>query len=227
MMWIIGGTFEAVEFVKRIRGKKEYIVTAATVSEREFLQDKNLIIGRMDEKAMGKFIRQYSVDLVLDMSHPYAVEVTKNAQEACQNCNVRYKRYERPKVKCDYEKCIYVNSINACMDYLKDIGKIEGSVFFTTGSKNIKDFEEVRGNNRFVYRVLPALESIKICNENKIKMKDIIAALGPFSEDINTALFKEYDAKIVVMKDSGKIGGTVEKVEACRKLGITAMVIGR
>ncbi|KOF57094.1 MULTISPECIES: precorrin-6A reductase [Clostridium] len=227
MIWIIGGTSEAVEFVKRIRDKEKYVVTAATVSEREFLEDEHLIIGRMDEKSMEKFITGYSIDTVLDMSHPYAVEVTKNAKEASKKCKVKYKRYERPKTKVKYKNCIYVNSVEACMEYLKSLGKIKGSVFFTTGSKNIKDFETIRGNNRFIYRVLPAVESIKFCRESKVKMKDIIAVLGPFSEEINMALFKEYAAKIVVMKDSGKLGGTVEKLEACRKLDITGIVIER
>ncbi|WP_234121917.1 precorrin-6A reductase [Clostridium hydrogenum] len=227
MIWIIGGTSEAVEFVKRIKNKRKYVITAATISEREFLEDENLIIGRMDEADMEMFIKKYSVDTVLDMSHPYAVEVTQNAKEASKNCGIKYKRYERPKAKYSYKNCIYLTSLEACKNYLSDLKEISGSVFFTTGSKNIKDFETVRGSNRFVYRVLPAARSIKICNENKVKMKDIVAALGPFSEEINIALFKEYAAEIVVMKDSGKTGGTLEKIEACKKLGITAIVIGR
>jgi len=115
-------------------------------------------------------------------------------------------------------------SISRCREFLKGVN---GCVFFTTGSKNIKDFEPVRGSNRFVYRVLPTVESIAECQKNNVKLRDIIAALGPFSEELNLAMFKEYGADYVVMKDSGKEGGTDEKIKACRRLRIKAVIIGR
>lgn len=223
MIWVIGGTCETVELVQKIRDKMEYIITAATEAEREFLVDEKLIVCRIDEKEVENFIRDNSIDLVVDLSHPYAFEVTKNAREAAEKFNINYIRYVRQKTK-DIEDCIYLDSISQCREFLKHIN---GCVFFTTGSKNIKDFESVRGNNRFVYRVLPTLESIAECQKKNIKIKDIIAALGPFSEDLNFAMFKEYDADYVVMKDSGKEGGTDEKVQACRRLNIEVVIIGR
>jgi len=223
LIWIIGGTCEAVELAKSINGKIEYIMTAATEVEREFLEDEKLMVCRMDEEDMENFMRRNSVDLVVDMSHPYAFEVTKNAKEASKRCNVEYIRYVRKKAG-DTEGCINLSSIGRCVEFLKTV---TGCVFFTTGSKNIKDFESVRGSNRFVYRVLPAAESIRECLRCNVKMKDIIAALGPHSEDFNAAMFKEYGADYVVMKDSGEQGGTGEKIRACRRLNIKAVVIGR
>lgn len=223
MIWIIGGTCETVELVEKIRGKMEYIITAATEAEREFLDDENLIVCRMDEKEVENFIRRNSINLVVDLSHPYAAEITKIARGAAEKFNINYIRYVRQKTK-DIEDCIYLDSISQCREFLKCVN---GCVFFTTGSKNIKDFESVRGSNRFVYRVLPTLESIAECQKNNIKIKDVIAALGPFSEDLNLAMFKEYDADYVVMKDSGIKGGTDEKIQACRRLKIKAVIIGR
>lgn len=223
MIWIIGGTCETVELANKIRGDMEYIITAATEAEREFLDDENLLVCRMDEQKVESFIRSHAIDLVVDMSHPYASEVTKNAREAASKFNINYIRYVRKKTK-DTEGSIYLDSISQCKEFLKNIN---GCVFFTTGSKNIKDFESVRGSNRFVYRVLPTLQSIAECQENNIMIKDIMAALGPYSEGLNAAMFKEYGADYVVMKDSGTEGGTTEKVRACRGLNIKAVIIGR
>lgn len=223
MIWIIGGTREAVELVERIKGNAKYIITAATESEREFLDDRNLVVGRMDEKGMEDFIRKNSISLVVDISHPYALEVTKNAKEAARKLNINYIRYVRKRTK-EAEGCIYLDSIDQCQEFLKSV---KGTVFFTTGSKNIKNFESVRENNRFVYRVLPAIESIEQCLKNNVKIKDIVAVLGPFSENMNAAMFKEYGADYVVMKDSGKPGGTYEKIQACKRLNIPAVIIGR
>ncbi|MDI6617070.1 MAG: precorrin-6A reductase [Clostridiales bacterium] len=223
MIWIIGGTCEAVELVERIDDRYKYIITAATEVEREFIDNGNLVVCRMDEAGMEDFIKRNSIKVVVDVSHPYAFEVTKNAREAAHKCNIEYIRYVRKKTD-DMEGCVYMKSIHDCLEFLKTVN---GCVFFTTGSKNIKEFESVRGENRFVYRVLPSVESIKECMDSNVVMKDIIASLGPYSEDFNAAMFKEYGALYVVMKDSGIQGGTGEKIRACRRLDIKAVIIGR
>ena len=40
-------------------------------------------------------------------------------------------------------------------------------------------------------------------------------------------MFKEYGANYVIMKDSGSTGGTMEKLKACKELGITPIIIDR
>lgn len=222
MIWIIGGTKESREFIEKLHGKKEYIVSVATYAGQELLAQENVVVARMDKKQMTEFIKRNSIDCIVDMTHPYAIEVTKNARESSLECNVRYLRYVREKI--EYKEGKYFDSFNECVDFLKDI---KGCVFFTTGSKNIKDFEAIRGDNRFIYRVIPSVFSIQECVENKIDMKNIVAALGPFSRDYNYAMFKEYNADYVVMKDSGDIGGTNEKILACLKLKIKPLIIGR
>lgn len=222
MIWIIGGTKESREFIEKLHGKKEYIVSVATYAGQELLPKENVVVARMDKEQMVDFIERNSIDCIVDMTHPYAIEVTKNAREASLQCNVRYLRYVRETIQ--YKEGKYFDSFSECIDFLKDI---KGCVFFTTGSKNISDFEAIRGNNRFIYRVIPSVFSMQECVENKIDMKNIVAALGPFSEDYNYAMFKEYNADYVVMKDSGDIGGTTEKILACLKLKIKPLIIGR
>lgn len=222
MIWIIGGTSEARQLISLIEGKKNYIATVATYSGAEMLEYENVVISRMDQEAMADFIKEKDIDTVIDMSHPYAVEVTQNAKAACMERSVRYIRYNRKT--SDVDQCKYIDSIEHCVEFLSDM---KGCVFFTTGIKNIKDFEKVRGNNRFVYRVLPSIFSIQACVDNHIKMEDIVAILGPITEELNYQMFKDYNADYVIMKDSGKEGGTLEKIQACKRLNIMPIVIGR
>lgn len=222
MIWIIGGTKESREFAEILKGKKEFVVSVATYAGYELLKEDNTVISRMSKCEMVNFIEENDIDCIVDMSHPYAVEVTKNACEAAKACSVRYLRYVR---ECaDYKDVVHFDSFDKCVEFIK---RINGCVFFTTGSKNIKDFEAIRGNNRFIYRVIPSAFSIEECVKYNVKMKDIIAALGPFSEELNAVMFKEYKADYVVMKDSGDAGGTKEKILACLSLGIKPLVIGR
>jgi precorrin-6A/cobalt-precorrin-6A reductase len=222
LIWIIGGTSEASELISKIRGRKNYVVTVATYSGREVLKDNNVVVSRLTREEMVEFIKNKSITMVVDMSHPYAVEVTGNAKYAADCCGVEYLRYVREN--SDLKDAIQFSAIDECKEFLRNI---RGCVFFTTGMKNIKDFQEIRGSNKYIYRVLPTVFSIEECVKNNIEMKDIVAVLGPVSEELNIAMFKEYGADYVVMKDSGEKGGTREKISACKALGIVPIVIGR
>ncbi|MEA4960049.1 precorrin-6A reductase [Lutispora sp.] len=223
MIWIIGGTAETREIIDRIKDMDNYIITSATDSEKEFIPYSNLVVGRMDYASMADFIDENHISLIVDLSHPYAAEVTENAKRAAQSRSIKYVRYVRSKVELE-GMGTYLRDYDECLDFLK---RINGSVFFTTGSKNIGEFEKIRNKNRFIYRILPAPESIEECRKHEIRMKDIVAVLGPFSKEFNKAMFAEYDVDYVVMKDSGREGGTIEKIQACRELGIMPIIIGR
>ncbi|MGO1468696.1 MAG: precorrin-6A reductase [Tissierella sp.] len=222
MIWIIGGTSEARLLVEKIKDKDNFIVTVATETGKEFIKAKNLKVGRMTVAQMDSFIKEKSINVLIDLSHPYAKIVSENAKAVAKNNKIEYIRYMREKT--DYKDIIELASYEDTCEYLKNI---KGTVFFTTGSKNIDDFEDVRGENRFIYRVLPAPESIGICKKNSVKLKDIVALLGPFSYEMNKLIFKEYGADYVVMKDSGSAGGTIDKIKACKELKINAIVISR
>lgn len=222
MIWIIGGTSETMEVVSRIRDKADYIVSVATYAGKEVLQDENVYVSRLNSEEMINFIMNKKIEIVLDLSHPYAIEVSYNAREACKKCGAKYLRYVRESSLI--EGATYLPSLEECSDYLKTVS---GCVFFTTGIKYINNFEKIRGSNRFVYRVLPSTFSIEECVKNKIDMKNIVAMLGPVSKDLNKAMFKDFNADFVVMKDSGDQGGTKEKILACIELNITPIVIGR
>lgn len=226
MIWIIGGTTESTILISKIKGILKYVISVATYSGSEVIEDEhaNVVVSRMNYEEMIEFIKIQNIETVIDMSHPYAIEVSENARLACQKVKIKYLRFARKRT--EFENVVYVKSISECNDFIKGV---QGHVLFTTGIKNIKDFEAIKDKDvhRFIYRVLPTIFSIQECTYNNIKMKDIIGMLGPFSEELNISIFKEYNAAYVVMKDSGSIGGTPEKIEACVKCGITPIVIGR
>ncbi len=223
MIWIIAGTSEARELISRIQDLDDYIATIATDGGKEFLNSEKVKIGRMNYEQMVDFCKENNISLIVDLTHPYAKIVSKNAKKVEKQLNIKYIRYVRDKVDTTSNN-IYLSSYEEAYEYLSNI---EGTVFFTTGSKNIGDFEKVRGNNRFIYRILPTMDSIAECKKYDILMKDIVAVLGPFSTQYNKAMFEEYNADYVIMKDSGEKGGTMEKINACEELGITPIIIGR
>lgn len=223
MIWIIGGTSEARKLIERLEDFNNYILTIATEDGKQFFPTDKLYIGRLTRDQMVDFAKEKHVGMIVDLSHPYARVVSENARYVSEKLDLKYIRYVRERV-VEKGDNIYVNSYEEAYDYLSTI---EGTVFFTTGSKNIKDFEKIKGSNRFVYRILPALESLEICRDNEIHMSDIVAILGPFSKEFNKSMLETYRPNYCVMKDSGQAGGTKEKIEACQELGIKALIIGR
>ena len=222
MIWIIGGTSESRELVDRIRDLDEFLITSATEAGREFIDSDNLIVGRMTYEEMLKFVEDNNISMIINLAHPYATIVTENAKNVAKEVEVQYIRYIRKKTAENF-KGIHLNNYKEAYY----IANLNGNIFFTTGSKNIGDFERVKGENRFIYRILPAMESIEICRKYNVEMKNIVALLGPFSKECNKTMFKEYKADYVVMKDSGNRGGTLEKLQACEELNILPIIIGR
>ena len=226
MIWIIAGTSEARELISRIGDRDSFIATIATEEGLEFISSDNVEVGRMNYREMNEFVIVNNISTIIDMTHPYARVVSENARNLADEIKIKYIRYIRKKTDKTGKigKTVYLKDYEEAYRY---ISELSGTVFFTTGSKNIGDFEKLRGDNRFVYRVLPALESIKICRSYNISLKDIVAVLGPFSKEYNKAMFYEYKASHVIMKDSGEKGGTLEKIKACEELSIIPVIIGR
>lgn len=223
MIWIIGGTSEGRKIVESIKDLDNYLVTIATDGGREFFHTENLVVGRMTYNEMVNFGKEKKITMIVDLTHPYAKIVSDNGKKVAKELEISYIRYVRQiseKSKC----AIYLSSYEESYEYLSNI---QGTVFFTTGSKNIVDFEKIRGGNKFVYRILPAIESLEICKTHNINMRDIVAILGPFSLEFNKTMLKEYKADYCIMKDSGKPGGTEEKIQACKELDIIPIIIGR
>lgn len=223
MIWIIGGTSEARELLDRINDLDNYIATIATEGGKEFFNSDKVFVGRLNKEQMISFAKEHNISTIVDLSHPYAKIVSDNAKSVCEELGIKYLRFVRKKVEL-LEDEIYLNSYEECYEYLT---KVTGTVFFTTGSKNIGDFQLVRGDNRFIYRILPAIESLEICRKYSIHMEDIVAILGPFTKEFNKSMLSTYNANYSVMKDSGDVGGTLEKILACRELGIKPIIIGR
>jgi precorrin-6x reductase len=111
---------------------------------------------------------------------------------------------------------------------VRRLNELEGRILLTTGSKDLPAFTAVRDYSRRMYpRVLPALESLQICRELGYELSRVIGMQGPFSEELNIALLRQFDIRVLVTKESGAAGGFAEKVSAARKLGIPVLVLNR
>lgn len=229
MIGLIVGTVEGKKLLNLLNEfTSDIFVSTATEYGGELLRDyKYKILNTKPlnlEELKGEILRN-NINLLVDASHPYASVVTKNAIEACKALDITYIRYERPKAKLEENQhIIRVKDYEEAYLKLKDL---KGTILNTTGSNNIEKFIEMKLNRRIVHRVLPSVKVMEKCFSLGLKTEDIIAIKGPISYKLNCSFIEEYSAKVIVMKDSGRQGGTEEKIKAAMDMNIKAIVIDR
>ena len=106
--------------------------------------------------------------------------------------------------------------------------KTEGNIFLTTGSKELAAYTKLTDyQDRVIARVLSSAEVVQMCRDLGFPGRHIIAAQGPFGEEINYAMLKEYEAAWMVTKNTGDAGGFQAKWDAAIRAGVNIVVIGR
>ena len=191
------------------------------LQENEFL---HVSAGRLKTEDMEELFRKENPEIVLDATHPYAAEVTKNIRTACESAGVLYQRILRPEGEKNSE-AIYVESTEEAAAFLSGT---EGNIFLTTGSKELAKFTGIPDyKERLFARVLSIPSVIRSCAEFGIEGKHLIGMQGPFSAEINEAMLRQFQCSYLVTKDTGLAGGFPEKIEACQRCGVTPVIIGR
>lgn len=230
MILVISGTGDGRELVEELKKQGcKMLVSVTTDYGKDLIENNDIIVNTvpLDLDEMTNLIRHKNIRCIVDASHPYAVNVSRNAMEAARKAGIVYIRYERPSALLPlYDKLFLVNSYEEAAAKARQLGT---NIFLTTGSRHVKIFKQhsALGEQRLIARVLPQVKSIEDCLTAGFVPKDIVAVQGPFSHEFNKAMFAAYAAEVVVMKNSGSIGGTDTKLTAAMELGLSIVVIDR
>ena len=105
---------------------------------------------------------------------------------------------------------------------------LQGNVLLTTGSKELAGFTGMKDyQNRLYARVLSLPNVMKACAELGFEGKHLIGMQGPFSRELNAAMLRQYDCRYLVTKDTGKVGGFQDKIDAALECDAVPVIIGR
>lgn len=233
-IFIFAGTSEGRE-IAEILSEKGFSSTVSVATEYGAAllpKAENLTVlqGRLSSAQMAELLSQKDYAFVIDATHPFATEVSKEIKKACALTKKRYIRFAR-ETACaserasepETESIFFFPDISSAAEWLQNQ---EGVIFVSTGSKELPLLtQKISDKSRLFVRVLPAEESLKICADCHIPQNQIIAMQGPFSQEENEKHFAQSGAKILLTKESGKRGGYSEKIQAAKKLGMTVAVI--
>ncbi len=229
MILLLGGTKDSRDLTRRLI-ESNFPVTVSVTSQygSELIED-NVLINKtpLDKDGLTKYIDEHRISFIADASHPYAAKVSANAMDVAAKLGIPYVRYERPSIVLpDYEQLYQTCDYAEAAKVASTLGK---TIFLTTGSRHLAIFKKSTflKNHRIIARVLPEPTVVSECINLGFQPCDIVALQGPFTHDLNTALFKAYNADVIITKNSGTIGGTDAKISAAIALHIPILIINR
>lgn len=249
---LFGGTTEGRQLCDFLRQKgiDATVCVASAYGEEQITAGASLRIlaQRLDKAAMVQLIRRERPRLVIDATHPYATEVSRNIREACREAQSEEKNTSGPSVShasnaansnayAAYVRVLRQKADTAlagcrCYGTLEEIiahlNQREDKAFIALGAKEAAALTGVKNfDRRLCLRILPALDSLEGCLRLGYPAKHLICMQGPFSEELNRAMFREAQAAILVTKESGPSGGFQEKVAAAQALGMEILLWSR
>ena len=135
---------------------------------------------------------------------------------------VEYHRLLRPASTLPAGSAVFAAADDAAA-YLQ--GK-PGNILLATGAKELPAFAALEPE-RLYPRVLPTVAGITACEAAGIPHRNIVAMQGPFTEELNIALFRQFRIAFLVTKDGGAAGGFAEKARAAEQCGVQLIVLRR
>ncbi|RQD73578.1 MAG: precorrin-6A reductase [Candidatus Syntrophonatronum acetioxidans] len=230
MILVLGGTTEGKRIDSLLREKGFNTVLAAVTEYGVALarEEGSLYTrqGALEMEGMSRLIKEKNIKMVVDATHPFAVQASLNAMEAARSQGRDYLRLERPSLET-----VSSSRISWAEDFKQAAGeavKSREKVFLAIGVNNLQVFfkKAEEAGVEIIARVLPLSSSLDKCLKLGLKPSRVVAIQGGGSRELNKALFKEFKVGVLVTKDSGK-EWTEEKVKGALELGMKVIIVKR
>jgi precorrin-6A/cobalt-precorrin-6A reductase len=155
---------------------------------------------------------------VVDATHPFAAQMSANAEQACSSTSVPRVRLQRPAwIEQDGDRWHRVPDLDAAAGALADLGARR--VLLTTGRQELQPFAGLT-STWFLVRAVDAPDP------QPLPDAEVLLDRGPFTFDAELGLLRDYGIDALLTKDSGG-AATAPKMEAARTLAIPVIVVDR
>ena len=233
-IFILGGTKDStniIEFIKR--NYDAYILTTTTTEYGSKLAlesgSDDTIARPLLKEEITELILDGKFDILIDATHPFAEHITQTSATIAKELKIPYIRFERPTTNfegIDISRIHFVNSFVEAGKLIADRFK-EGNVLHFAGANTMEDVLKYVPTERFYPRILKVASSLEKCEELKVDPNHIIPMTGAASTDENVELIEKYGASVMITKESGEIGGVIDKIEAANEKDIAVIMIQR
>lgn len=217
---LLAGTFEARQLAERLKqafpGLRITVSFAGAVKDLPALDLPTRVGGFGGVEGLCAYLRAEQVTLVIDATHPFAAQMSRNATKACQQLAQPLIRLDRPPWPVqDGDQWIEVETMAAAASALPAGAK----AFLGIGRKEIGQFTQRTDLSALVRMIEPPSVPLPA-------RWDLVLARPPRSAQDECALFRHHGITHVVTKNSG---GTraYAKIDAARMLNVPVIMINR
>jgi len=233
-IFLLGGTKDSINIIQHIKKNYDaYIMTTTTTEYGARLAmeggSDDTIARPLPKDEIIKILTDEDFDILIDATHPFAAHITQTSAGIARELKIPYIRFERPITNLENIDTSHIHYVNSFDDAGKLIaGKFsQGNVLHFAGANTMADIVKYVPVERFYPRILKVENSIRKCDELGIDSSHIIPMTGAATLEENIDLIEKYDASVMITKESGEIGGVVEKIEAANQKDIAIIMIQR
>ena len=230
---ILGGTSEAYQLAENLdkqlpQENLNFISSLAGSTKKPNIPAGKFRTGGFGGLAgLKNFLVKEEISLLLDATHPFAENISKNALLASSDLGLPFLVLNRPPwVKQSKDQWIEVSSLKNAVKYLKNVEKktgslfSTGSIFLTTGNKELWLFQNSL-NYHFLVRTVEEPELV-----SEWPQATFLKDRGPYTLENEIKLLKKHKISMLVAKNSGGIS-TYAKIEAARYFKIPVLMVRR
>lgn len=218
---ILGGTGDANRLVSMLAHDAAcHIVLslAGRTSQPHLPPCATRVGGFGGSPGMAAYLKCNSIDLVADVTHPFAANISQNAVSACAQTGVALVRFERTEFTRQKGDDWHIfTDLEALVQTLA--GKPR-RIFLSHGREGLRLFARHKQHHYLVRSIEPPPDFELLADAR------LILARGPFALDDEIMLLREAAINTLVSKNSGG-DATAAKIAAARQLGLEVMMLAR
>lgn len=160
---------------------------------------------------LSAYLQTEQISHVIDATHPFAAQMSRNAVEACAAAGVPLIALERPPWQAGPgDDWTHVPDLAGAVAAL---GNVPRRVFLAIGRQNLDAFAGVPQHHYLLRLVDPPTEALPL------PKAEAVIARGPFTVDGDRALLRTHRIEVIVAKNAGGAGAEA-KLVAARELGL-------
>lgn len=233
-IFLLGGTKDSTNIIEHIKENYDSYILTTTTTEygaklaREGGSD-DTIARPIPKDEIKEMILNEKFDILIDATHPFAKHITQTSTSIAKELKLPYIRFERPTTNLENIDTSHIHYV----DSFDEAGKLieneftEGNVLHFAGANTMGDILKYVSVDRFYPRILKVESSIEKCKSLNVDPNHIIPMKGAASLEENIELIERYDASVMITKESGEIGGVIEKIEAANEKDVAVIMIQR
>ncbi|MEU4159830.1 cobalt-precorrin-6A reductase [Actinoplanes sp. NPDC026670] len=213
---LLGGTTEARRLAGTVAGEFEVVTSLAGRTTDPLRPAGDLRIGGFGGvDGLARYLRDETIDAVVDATHPFAAAISGNAAAACGASGVPLLILKRPGWTAGPgDEWHRVASLPEAAGMLPALGR---RVFLTTGRQGLAHFAGLDGCWFLARSVEPPAGTVPVHLE-------VLLDRGPFTVRAERELILGHRIDVLVTKDSG---GADAKLVAARELGVPVLMVNR